>query len=219
MSGFARSGGRLNGRRLRGRWSLSCIRSGACFRSSWGDLGFGWQSLRRDGARRWFGQFARDGLGRSAQSLDISSKHAHRVGLWRARLDVSPIRSRSLLTGPGADNCGKADGLDRIGPAERLIGLPHRLEIVRYIVGDALRVGHGFAAGDEAEIELIQIALHGDIKRATVEGDRHREIVCSRRADAIHRLPRTRNVRYDDIEEFASHCRRGRLPSAWRAQL
>ena len=72
-------------------------------------------------------------------------------------------------------------------------------------VGNALSVGHGFATGDETEIELIEIALHGDIKRATVEGDRHRKIVCSRRPDAIHRLPRSRNVRYDDIEEWPHH--------------
>ncbi len=62
-------------------------------------------------------------------------------------------------------------------------------------------VGHGLAASDKAEIELVEIALHGDVQCAAVEGDRHGEVVRRRSADAIYRLPRPRHVRDYDVEK------------------
>ena len=38
-------------------------------------------------------------------------------------------------------------------------------------VGDPLRVGHGFATGDQTEIELIEIALHRNVESAAVVGN------------------------------------------------
>ena len=61
--------------------------------------------------------------------------------------------------GPGGDG----DGLDRLGPVQVSIRFAHRREVFNDEVGDALRVGHGFAAGDETEVELIEIALHGHV--------------------------------------------------------
>src|SRR5712671_1871397 len=42
-------------------------------------------------------------------------------------------------------------------------------------VAQNLDMGNDVGAGDEAEIELIAIALHGDIEREPMGRDRHRE--------------------------------------------
>ena len=55
--------------------------------------------------------------------------------------------------------------------AQLRVGLAHRGEVLDQEIRDALRVRYGFAARDEAEIELIEIALNGDVERAAVIGN------------------------------------------------
>ena len=53
------------------------------------------------------------------------------------------------------------DDFDRVGPAERLVGAPHRLEILDQIIGDELHVGHRRSARGQSELEQIEIAEIG----------------------------------------------------------
>jgi len=52
------------------------------------------------------------------------------------------------------------DDFDRVGPAERLVGASHRLEILDQI-GDELHVGHRRSARGQSELEQIEIAEIG----------------------------------------------------------
>jgi len=48
-----------------------------------------------------------------------------------------------------------------IASAERLVGAPHRLEILDQIIGDELHVGHRRSARGQSELEQIEIAEIG----------------------------------------------------------
>ena len=51
-------------------------------------------------------------------------------------------------------------------------------------------MGNDIGAGDEAEIKLVAVALHGDVEREPMGRDRHREDVQQFGAGGIQRLPR-----------------------------
>src|SRR4249920_2003104 len=55
-------------------------------------------------------------------------------------------------------------------------------EFPRQHVAENLDMGNDVGAGDEAEVELIAITLHGDVERKPVGRDRHREDVQQFRA-------------------------------------
>ena len=52
-----------------------------------------------------------------------------------------------------------------------------RFKFDREHVAHDLDMGNDVGAGDEAEIELVAVALHGDVERDPVGRDRHREDV------------------------------------------
>ena len=189
--------------RLRGAW----FRSGALSRRR----GFRLRRARpRRRGRRSLLELAEQGLGHVAQRIDVLRQRGGRFGLPRARFGVGFGELDRLVRGGRSRPRRHCDRLDRPGPAQLRVGLAHRSKVFNDKVGDALRVGNGLAAGDETEIELIEIALHGDVERASVVGNRNREIVRGRRTDAIHRLPRSRHVRDDRIEEWPEVVRRAR---------
>ena len=65
-------------------------------------------------------------------------------------------------------------------------------------VAHDLDMGNDVGAGDEAEIELVAVALHGDVERDPVGRDRHREDVQQFRACRA-RLPRSGHVGHRDV--------------------
>ena len=60
--------------------------------------------------------------------------------------------------------------------------------------GDALRVGHRLRAAGDAEVEIVHVALHGDVEAHPVRGDRDGVEVRHLRAVAIEREGRAHRV-------------------------
>ena len=68
------------------------------------------------------------------------------------------------------------------------------IELERQHIAHHLHMRDDVGADDEAEIELVAIALHGDVERLPVRRDRHREDVQQLGAGCVERLPRPRTL-------------------------
>ena len=122
--------------------------------------------------------------------------HADAVGLGelqRRHFDHVVI---SLLTQPRCSCMSGGGGANAASSASNSTGsMSH----------EHLHMGNDVGAGDEAEIELVAIALHGDVERNAVGRDRHREDVQQLRARRIERLPRPRHVGDRDVRRRRQH--------------
>src|SRR5687768_12620082 len=56
-------------------------------------------------------------------------------------------------------------------------GLRHLAEVVDDGVDEVPQVGHEIATRDEAEVERVEVALHGDVEPLPVDDRRHRVVV------------------------------------------
>src|SRR5260370_1147140 len=72
-------------------------------------------------------------------------------------------------------------------------------EFPRQHVAENLDMGNDVGAGDEAEIQLVAVALHGDVERKPMRRDRHRADVQQFRTCRIPRLTRPPHVGNRDV--------------------
>ena len=129
----------------------------------------------RSGASRGFVRSCRSSLRRRTSVACASAS------IWREsalvvsraagrRAAASPRRARSASAARRLRRKRRGDLLTISGCGDFRVRPLQRGELLDDEVGDPLRVRHGLAAGDQAEIQRVEIALHGDVERAAVEG-------------------------------------------------
>src|SRR4051812_28818929 len=102
------------------------------------------------------------------------------------------------LPAPGGANNSARSAMqsDRNVDAGRL---PEGDEVVDDEVDHVPQIGHELAARHQAEVEGVQIALHGDVEPLPVDDGRHRVVVQQPGPGRVERLARSGDVRDDQV--------------------